>query len=331
MMILRPVKRDDLQLLKALAGVSSIGLTSLPKSEEGLAAKIEGSLKAFDKKNERPHSDQYIFVLEDLVSKQIVGTCGIKAQTAVKYPTYRFRKSKDRHTRDILETVEHRMGPSEICGLYLHPEFRKTYLGTLLSYSRFLFMATHQTRFTETVFAEMRGYFDDNNDCPFWNGVGRKFYDVDFERSVELRLGVNDFVDRILPEYPLYIDLLPQEVQDVIGKPHPNTEAAVKLLQQIGFQLMEEVDLFDAGPNMIAPLIDVVPYRDCEMLPIVEIKALAGKDNWIVLSQSLDVRACLARCEKKENGLVLDESAAEQLRVAEGEHVSFYHLKKQHS
>ncbi len=51
-------------------------------------------------------------------------------------------------------------GSSELCTLFLDPQWRKEGNGYLLSKSRFLFMAAFRERFNEKVVAEMRGVID---------------------------------------------------------------------------------------------------------------------------------------------------------------------------
>ncbi|NGX57818.1 MAG: Arginine N-succinyltransferase subunit alpha, partial [Chlamydiae bacterium] len=271
MKIIRPIRVEDRESFEELAFQTSLGITSLPKDADQLFDKILQSQEAFDEKKHDPHHHIYIFVLEDLETNTLMGTCGIKAKTAVTEPLYCYRienidnTSSTRHvpkTLKILRAIKIRNGPSEVCGLYLSPEHRSENLGYLLSYSRFLFMACHPCRFDDKVIAEMRGYFDEKGENPFWNWVGRHFFDVDYDDAIDRQSRTTSFIPDILPKFPIYIDLLPHEVQRTIGKTHKNTEAALNLLLKIGFSLTHEVDIFDAGPKVWAPVKEIVPLAN---------------------------------------------------------------------
>lgn len=66
-------------------------------------------------------------------------------------------------------------GSSELCTLFLDPQWRKEGNGYLLSKSRFLFMAAFRERFNEKVVAEMRGVIDEQGYSPFWESLANAF------------------------------------------------------------------------------------------------------------------------------------------------------------
>ena len=51
-------------------------------------------------------------------------------------------------------------GTAELCSLFLHPDWRRDGNGSLLSKSRFLFLAEFPEYFSPRVIAEMRGVSD---------------------------------------------------------------------------------------------------------------------------------------------------------------------------
>ena len=55
-----------------------------------------------------------------------------------------------------------------------------------------------------------------------------------------------------MPKYPIYVDLLPPEAREVIGRCHSDGVGAYKLLQWEGFQFDRTVDIFDGGPLVAA-------------------------------------------------------------------------------
>ncbi|MDV7395380.1 arginine N-succinyltransferase, partial [Arthrospira platensis SPKY1] len=120
-----------------------------PNDPDFLESKIHASLRAFYPKISQPGGEHYLFVLEDLSTGALVGTSGIQARVGGFEPfyTYEVRWEKQSYAplridRDmgVLHLKRSHKGPSEICSLFLHPEFRRYGLGKMLSLGRFLFM-----------------------------------------------------------------------------------------------------------------------------------------------------------------------------------------------
>lgn len=74
-------------------------------------------------------------------------------------------------------------GSSELCTLFLDPDWRKEGNGYLLSKSRFMFMAAFRDKFNDKVVAEMRGVIDEHGYSPFWQSLGKRFFSMDFSRA----------------------------------------------------------------------------------------------------------------------------------------------------
>ena len=108
-----------------------------------------------------------------------------------------------------LTLVEEHNGPCEIGSLFLHPDYRRDGNGRLLSLSRFLFMAEHRQRFEPQVIAEMRGVIDDQGRSPFWDAVGKHFFEIDFPKADYLSMVNKKFIADLMPRHPLYVPLLP--------------------------------------------------------------------------------------------------------------------------
>ena len=335
MKVIRPIHLDDLDRFEEIVFQSSIGLTSLPKDRNQLYDRIVDSNEAFDEKKVDPHHFLYVFVMEDLETNVLIGTCGIKAKTAVTEPMYSYRietldnLSPLEHipkTLKVLSPMEHHHGPSEVCGLFLDPNCRKSNLGYLLSYSRFLFMANHPRRFTDTVIAEMRGHFDENNESLFWNRVGRNFYDVSYKVAVQKKIESSSCIPDFIPKHPIYIGLLPKEVQEVIGRTHQHTEAAISLLQKIGFSLTDEVDIFDAGPKITAQLHDLTPVKESCVNQVAGTSDDLPEEKWIIANTRLDYRACIGSVQPTPGGIMIQNQVCEALDIDIGDDVRYFKL-----
>lgn len=244
LLVFRPLRENDLPVLAQLANSIGGGLTTLPPDEEVLGDRIADSLRAFSPRVKRPGGEYYLFVLEDSATGEIVGTSGIASRVGGFEPWYGYeiRGEKFAHPPLAVEKEiatlhlkkEHR-GPSEVCSLFLRSDRRHGGHGRLLSLSRFVFIAAFRARFTDTVVAELRGYVDDTRHSPFWDAVGQIFFESDFYRADLLSgLGDKEFIAAPMPKHPIYVPLLPQKVQAVIGRPHRDTEPALALLRAEG-------------------------------------------------------------------------------------------------
>ena len=99
----------------------------------------------------------------------------------------------------------------------------------------------------------MRGVSDENGRSPFWEWLEAHFFSMDFPTADYLTgIGNKVFIAELMPKYPIYVNLLSQEAQNVIGKVHKKTEPALRLLQEEGFSCRGYVDIFDGGPTVEA-------------------------------------------------------------------------------
>lgn len=268
MFLLRPVQHTDHKSLLELARfLGSSG--SLPLEENALADFIALSCKSFSSPSEKKEENMYVFVLEDQLQKKIVGSSLIFAKhgTSEAPHTYLrvFEKTHEDDSTQIKKT--HQMlrfefdtdGPSEIGGLILHPDFRKLPLGLgrQLSFGRFLFMGMYPERFETHVIAELLPPFDKNGTSPLWEAFGKRFTDLSYQEADRLSRTNKDFIKNLFPPEDIYTDLFSEHAQAVIGQAGPDTLAAQKLLEKIGFRYLHAVDPFDGGPHYGAKVSEI--------------------------------------------------------------------------
>jgi arginine N-succinyltransferase len=330
MHVLRPIREDDLPALIALARSIDGGLTTLPPDDAFLQDRIEESLHAFRPRVARPGAEFYLFVLEDTATGAVVGTSGIAARVGGFDPFYSYEVRPERFIHPplridksvpVLHLRAVHAGPSEIGSLFLRSDQRRGGLGRLLSLARFLFMADQPKRFAPTVIAELRGYVDAQGRSPFWEAVGRKFFEHDFYTADALSgLGNKQFIADLMPRHPIYVTLLPPEVQAVVGKVHHETQPALALLQQEGFTPTNEVDIFDAGPQLRAEVADLRIVRELQRLPLARSPRAvpAGAGPWIVARPGPQFRATLATVAIDSGHVWLAPPVIEALQLAPG-------------
>lgn len=336
--VVRPMREDDLDGLVALAEQTTFGLSTLPRDREMLARRVKAAVQGFARIDEQPRGETYLFVLEDGDTREIVGTSGIVSKVGGFEPFYAYavetsvHESKTLGVRKEISTlhlVRDHDGPCEIGSLFLAPDRRAGGNGRLLSLSRFLFMAEHPTLFDPLVIAEMRGIIDEQGRSPFWEAVGRHFFDVDFPTADYLSVVDKRFIAELMPEHPIYIPLLPPQAQAVVGQVHARTAPAMKMLRDEGFELAGMVDIFDAGPAVTCPMARIRSVRDSEEAMLVELAAdEPGAPSYIVARSGGGFRACVGAIDRpRPEGIRLSRRVGAALEVVPGAHVRFVPLR----
>lgn len=345
MHVLRPIRESDLPQLIELAGAVEGGLTTLPPQEPFLRERIDESLRAFHPRVRKPGGEYYLFVLEDRSTGAIVGTSGIAARVGGFEPFYSYELRIERFAHpalgidkpvSVLHLKETHDGPSEIGSLFLRADHRRAGLGRLLSLGRFLFLATFPQRFGHSVIAELRGYLDQHGRSPFWEAVGRHFFEHDFYTADLLSgLGDKQFIADLMPRHPLYVALLPESVQAVIGRVHHQTEPALRLLTTEGFRSTAEIDIFDAGPQLearVAELRTVKHARVAKIHSVVDVPQIAPSDDhaetgsaeFLISNRRLDFRATIGPViSRPDDSVDLERETAAALDVKAGDEIVF--------
>ncbi len=334
MMIIRPCAEGDLDDLLRLAQSASVGLTTLPPDRGLLEERIRASQHALGRNITRPAGETYLFVLENLLTGSLCGTAGVVARVGGFEPFYSYALETTHHASPqlgvhkevaVLHLRADHKGPSEIGTLFLHADARGGGNGRLLSLSRFLFMAAFPERFAEQVIAEMRGVVDAAGNSPFWRAVGHHFFDMDFPRADMLSAADKQFIADLMPKHPLYIPILPPDVQDVIGQVHPETRPALSLLEQEGFTFADAVDIFDAGPMYRAKVAEVRTVRASRVGTLAKVVGQldAGAAGFIVANERLAFRACLGAAAVEDDQVTLTGDVALRLQLRLGDPVRY--------
>ena len=272
MMIIRPITGADLPALLQLIKAAGVGLTTLPSDEAALTRRIEASMASFAGTAQKA-DELFLFVLEDTLARRVVGTCGLATAVGLRQAWYSYRVGLAVHasqelnvftqTQTLFLSNDH-TGHSELCSLFLAPDYRRERNGNLLSKSRFLFLAQHRQRFSKKLIAELRGVSDENGQSPFWESLGRRFFSMEFSQADYLTgIGKKSFVAELMPKHPLYTSFLSPEAQTAIGQTHPDTLPARRMLEGEGFRYEGYVDIFDAGPTVECDVEDVSAVAQC--------------------------------------------------------------------
>lgn len=270
-LVLRPCRLADLGAVERIAAASGVGIGSLPADREKLYDKIRASSHAFSAEVDVAGEEIYFFVLEDPASGRIVGTSGIAASAGFGDRFYSYRNEFIVHASQelgasnkihALHLCHDLTGASLLTSFYIEPAYEAGVWPHLLSRARLLFMAEHPQRFTERLAAEFPGVCDDAGRSPFWDAVGRRFFNLGYPQAEQLAGGRSkSFIAELMPQYPVYVPLLPPEAQLAIGQLHPAGELPFRLLIDEGFGADTYIDVFDGGPTLEAPVAGLASWR----------------------------------------------------------------------
>lgn len=340
MLVLRPVRAADLEALYELSQLTAYGLTTLPSDEKILARRIQASERTFARSGSGLEpGDTYLLVAEDEAGG-IVGTSGITPKVGGFEPFYAYRIETRLHESEqlgvhkevrALHLVAEHDGPCEIGSLFLAPSARRGGNGRLLSLARFLLIAECPDAFDPVVIAEMRGVIDETGHSPFWEALGRHFFDVDFPTADYLSIEDKRFIADLMPTHPIYIPLLPPEAQAVIGSVHANTEPALRLLAREGFGDSGMVDIFEAGPVVRCARDEIRTVRESEVAAISGIDEIpeAGRgpddsalEEWLVARRGVATfRVAKGPLLRTGGGVTLTPEVADGLELKRGDEV----------
>ncbi|QQR90361.1 MAG: arginine N-succinyltransferase [Myxococcales bacterium] len=323
---------DYNELLKLSQFLDSANLPNDPKPIKKL---LDLSLDSFSGKIKDPTARKYVFAIHDEEEQSIVGTSMIIAQLGRREAPYvyfdihreeRYSDTLDKHFVHQVLTVRYSYnGPTEIGGLVVHPDYRKSEhkVGMLISYVRFLWIAMNRALVQDQILAELMPPLKEDGSSYLWEAVGRRFTNMTYREADRLSKGNKEFIRSLFPRQSIYTTLLSQEAQDVIGQVSPNTRGVETLLRSIGFEYANRVDPFDGGPDFIASTKDILLVKRS-----LEWQACLGKkkhDTHVLLahqSSQAPFFVCIpAWCsfDERHNKCFVDDSILERLALTEGD------------
>jgi arginine N-succinyltransferase len=331
---IRQSYRDDVEQVLAVA--EHLDTVNLPHDRqviEGILDRSERSFAGEVVANER----EFLFVLEDLAQKRIIGTSMIYAQHGTKRAPHiffrvendeRYSVTLDRYfVHQTLRIGYNYNGPTEIGGLILLPEYRRNAhaLGKALSYVRFLFIRMNRSIFRDHVLSELLPPLEPDGTSKLWKALGRRFTGLTYQEADRLSKDNKEFIHALFPDDPIHTELLPDDVRALIGQVGEETKAVEKMLRRIGFDYAEQIDPFDGGPHFVAKTDDIAIVRDAAE---VTVKASTeGGRAWAIIAVDMPgakphFRAMGTRVTQIAPGVVgLSDEARRTLGIEDGQKV----------
>ncbi|MCL5042501.1 MAG: arginine N-succinyltransferase [Gammaproteobacteria bacterium] len=330
MLLQRFCRRQDMGRIQRLVTATKTGTTAVPAAEQRLAELIEGSEAAMLEGVTFSGEERYFFVLEDSDSGELVGCSSIVAAAGFSQPFYTFRNEVFLHASrqlglhnriHVLSLCHDLTGHSLLSGLYQLPGQDASVLA-LNALGRLAFMASHPDRFAESVAVEVAGINDGRN-APFWDAVGRHFFAVSYSEAEQIGLmRGRSFLAELMPGYPIYVPMLSDAAQEVIGQVQPASEAVFELLLEQGFETDNYVDIFDGGPVLHARSNSLRAVAGSQVACAdVVAEVTPGRQRWLVSNQQVaDYRATVLNVDWQPGHMLpLSADQADLLKVRNGD------------
>lgn len=331
MLVQRLSRMTDLPEIERLAAASPVGVTALPADALRLAGIIEASEAAMAEDVTFSGEERYFFVTEDTLTGRLAGCSSIIASAGFTEPFYTFRNEMFVHASrelglhnriHVLSLCHDLTGHSLLAGFYLERAFQQRPWIELNARGRLLFMANHPQRFAESTSVEIAGVSDEQGNAPFWDALGRHFFAVSYSEAEQIGSSRGrSFLAELMPGYPIYVPMLSDAAQEVIGQVHPTAQAIFDVLMREGFETDNYVDIFDGGPVVHARTGELRSTRDSSLVEIEVGIPGAPTGSWLVANQGIaDFRAtCLDLAWRQDETLVLSPEDADMLQVASGD------------
>ena len=335
MLIQRLCTMDDLAEIERLAAASPVGVTALPAERDRLVAIIEASIASMADDVTFSGEERYFFVIEDSSAGHLVGCSSIIASAGFSQPFYTFRNEMFVHASrelglhnriHVLSLCHDLTGHSLLAGFHLSQAMQHDGRCRALNVrGRLLFMANHPQRFAESTAVEVVGVSDAAGAAPFWDAVGRHFFAVSYLEAEQL--GSNrglHFLAELMQGYPIYVPMLSDAAQEVIGQAHSSAEEVFDILLREGFEADDYIDIFDGGPAVKAKTASLRTFQDSHRARVRIGRATAPGVPCLVANQQVkDFRAAVLDVPwHPGEDVVLSSEQAACLNVVDGDLIS---------
>jgi arginine N-succinyltransferase len=327
---IRPVRREDYDQLRAFARVTGGGMTNLPDDDKALKERIGHAVDSFASGATKPGAEVYMTVLEE--DGKILGTAGVFAAIGLKEGFINYKLIDEVHysaeyarttRRTVLMPSHDFTACAEVGMLFVSPEARRGGWGKLLARSRYLFIAQRPEIIADHICAELRGWRGPNGEQPFWDSVGRHFFEMDFvDADLHNATHGNQFIQDLMPRHPVYTVFLSPEARACIGKPHESAQAAYDMLIEEGFEWDNYIDIFDGGPLVDAKTSQIRTIRESRVKRLIATGDVSNGQTVLMAAGAVSSFRCVREKARIDGeSLIIAEATAKALNVKPGDFV----------
>ena len=244
--LMREALMKDSSQLKELAGHFYLG--SLSADLKDIEDKIKISQDSFKKKIPIENRN-FLFVLEDLAQRKIIGSSQILSAFGKNNSPCFLLIEED--GKKYLKLTKNRTGKHQMGGLILHFNYRhaKERLGLLLGGIRFLYINSYPEDFSKILEVNLTPPFKiKERYSAFWEEVGRKYIDEDVITGLDLyRKEKIDFFSRFPKNLKISLESLSREAKQCLQSVHSETQPAYEALLKLGFYKTNKYHFIDGG------------------------------------------------------------------------------------
>ncbi len=308
MYVLRPITLNDLDAFCDLAFSAKEAITTLPKSRDLLQKNLHNAVLSFKGNEPKSAHTLFLFVLEDLESKALIGVSALKSDNAytATYTSFYFKGNSPSPTS--LDLFPCHTPFTELATLYLRSEYRKTGLAKLLATGRYHYVSRYPEQFHETFIARLRGFPRPEVIHPsFWEQMGSLF--------------------DLQPYYPIHVNKFTKEVQELIGQVHPKTIPAYHMLLKEGFFCNQIFDMYDTGPRVECKKNEIRSIKLSQVAKIESIEDIYKESPSFVISNTAkDFKATLGEIrlsQKNQGHVIISDCVSKVLSVNSGDCIRY--------
>jgi arginine N-succinyltransferase len=278
-----------------------------------------------------PGKAWYVLMLEDDETGRVEGVAAVKGGVGMQRPHFSFRvvtlsqfssATGTRFDHNALVLVNESNGCSEVGSLFLRPGKRQSGAGTLLARSRYMLIGARPEHFGETIMAELRGWFDEADNSPFWDGIASKFFRLPFEEADRMITSTDgQFIADLAPRHPIYLELVDEAARDAIGLVHRHGVAALHMLEREGFKRPGLIDIFDGGPTMTCPRDSIATIRERRDYSAQVGDVEDGAPMLLAAGEGAAFRVTRAMARAEDDRLHITPQCADVLRISSGQQI----------
>jgi len=148
---------------------------------------------------------------------------------------------------------------------------------------------------------------------------------MDYPQAEQLSGGRSKtFIAELMPQYPIYVPLLPADAKLAIGQLHPVAELPFSILLEEGFEADTYIDIFDGGPTVEARMSTLRSIAGSRRLRVRRAQPPSGfRQSYLIANTATEeFRATIATLViTDDEQLLIAPELADRLEVADGDDV----------